>query len=47
MLGLQRMVMLRNRRVCVLGSDLNVDSSGSESETDHSEVNTGSDSDSD
>jgi hypothetical protein len=35
--------------ICVLGSDLNVDSSGSESEseTDHSEVDTGSDSDSD
>ncbi len=33
--------------ICVLGSDLNVDSSGSESETDHSEVDNGSDSDSD
>ena len=32
--------------ICVLGSDLDVDSSGSELETDHSEVNTGSDSDS-
>jgi hypothetical protein len=31
----------------VLGSDLNVNSSGSELETDHSEVDTGSDSDSD
>ncbi len=31
----------------MLGSDLNVDSSGSESETDHSEVDTGSDTDSD
>ncbi len=33
--------------ICVLGSDLIVDSSGSEPETDHSEVDTGSDSDSD
>jgi hypothetical protein len=33
--------------ICVLGSDLNVDSSGSELETDHLEVNTGSDSNSD
>jgi hypothetical protein len=33
--------------ICVLGSDLNVNSSGSEFETDHSEVDTGSDSDSD
>ncbi len=32
---------------CALGPDLNVDSSGSESEADHSEVDTGSDSDSD
>jgi hypothetical protein len=33
--------------ICVLGPDLNVDSSGSESETDHSELDSGSDSESD
>jgi hypothetical protein len=33
--------------ICVLGSDLNVDISSSELETDHSEVDTGSYIDSD